>query len=255
MSVFLATGVIAILSNAIVLERMRISWQHSRRPNPLVGALPKAVIFDLDGTVADTMPFLTDLAVELISEHYPVDRDVARQRYRETAGMEFAAQLERIFPNHPENREVAQTFESRKRLGLLDHPVFPDALAALLHFKSRNVRRFVCSSTRQEILTEYVSANKIGHLLDGFFGQRVGLDKGQQVQRILEEHDLEPGEVLFVGDSLLDWDFIKDKGVRFLGIRRIFDEQDFRRRGLQSLRDLTALTQLWEQPQALRSTD
>jgi CDP-L-myo-inositol myo-inositolphosphotransferase len=241
MSVFLATGVIAIVSNAIVVERMRISWQHSRRPNPLIGAQPKAVIFDLDGTIADTMPFLTDLAVDLISGHYSVPRSVARQRYLETTGMDFAAQLERIFPGHAKNPEIARTFESRKRRGFLDQPVFPDALAALHYFKSRDVRRFVCSSTQHEILTEYVNASKIDSLLDGCSGQTADLDKGQQVQRILEQHDLEPREVLFVGDSLLDWAFVKDKGVRFLGVRRIFDEQDFRQLGLLSVRDLTEL--------------
>ncbi|MBW2414441.1 MAG: NTP transferase domain-containing protein [Deltaproteobacteria bacterium] len=253
-SVFLATSVIAVLSNAIVLERMRISWLHSRRPTPLVGVQPKAVIFDLDGTVADTMPFLTEIAVELISEHYRVTKVVARQRYLETTGMDFAAQLERIFPDHPNNPQVARTFESRKRKGFLDHPVFPDALAALHYFKSRDVRRFVCSSTRQEVLTDYVSASKIGHLLDGYLGQTASRDKGQQVERILEEHHLDPGEVLFVGDSLMDWDLIKDKGVRFLGVRRIFDEQDFRQQGLLSVHDLTDLVRLWE-PSALRSTN
>ena len=168
--------------------------------------------------------------------------------------MDFAAQLERIFPDHPKNPQVARAFESRKRKGFLDHPVFPDALSALHYFKSRDVRRFVCSSTRHEVLVDYVKASKIGHLLDGCFGQTAGRDKGQQVERILEEHDLEPGEVLFVGDSLLDWDLIKDKGVRFLGVRRIFDEQDFRQHGLLSVRDLTDLVRLWE-PSELGSAD
>ena len=169
--------------------------------------------------------------------------------------MDFAAQLERIFPGHPKNPDIARTFESKKHRGFLDHPVFPDALAALLHLKSRDVRRFVCSSTKQEILTEYVSANRIDHLLDGCIGQTAGLDKGQQVELILEEHHLEPSDVLYVGDSLLDWDFVKDKGVRFLGVRRIFDEQDFLQRGLLCVQDLTALAHLWEPSPVLRSTD
>ncbi len=201
------------------------------------------------------MPFLTDLAVELISEHYPVSRGVARQRYRETTGMDFAAQLERMFPNHPKNPDDARTFESRQRRGFLNHPVFPDALAALYYFKSRDVLQFVCSSTKQEILTDYLSANKIDHLLDGCFGQTTRLDKGQQVERILEEHHLEPTEVLFVGDSLLDWAFVEDKRVRFLGVRRIFDEEDFRRQGLLSVRDLTDLAHVWEPSPVLPSTD
>jgi hypothetical protein len=52
----------------------------------------------------------------------------------------------------------------------------------------------------------------------------------------------------------MDWDLIKDKGVRFLGVRRIFDEQDFRQQGLLSVHDLTDLVRLWE-PSALRSTN
>ena len=86
-------------------------------------------------------------------------------------------------------------------------------------------------------------------------GWTTGLDKGQQVELILEEHHLEPSEVLFVGDSLLDWAFVEDKGVRFLGVRRIFNEQDFRRQGLLSVRDLTDLAHLWEPSPVLPSRD
>jgi hypothetical protein len=44
--------------------------------------------------------------------------------------------------------------------------------------------------------------------------------------------------------------------LRFtVGVCRIFDEQEFRRRGLFSVQDLTALTQLWEQSALLQSTE
>ena len=74
----------------------------------------RAVIFDFDGTTANTMPFLTDLAVKLITEKYNISKYEAKKRYLETTGIDFECQLELIFPNHPINHEVATTFESKK---------------------------------------------------------------------------------------------------------------------------------------------
>ena len=64
-------------------------------------------------------------------------------------------------------------------------------------------------------------------------------------------YGLGPNEVIFVGDSLMDYKFVRDKEVRFIALRRLFQEHDFRDRGLFSVRDLTALASMWRRSEGV----
>jgi phosphoglycolate phosphatase-like HAD superfamily hydrolase len=161
--------------------------------------------------------------------------------------MDFASQMEQIFPGHPKNREVIDAFETKKREGLLDHPLFPEVIPTLDFFNSRNIKQFVCTSTKSELLSQYVKKYKIADRVDAYFGYEPDFGKDRQIEFVLEQHDLEPEEVIFVGDSLRDGDFAKGREVPFIGIRRIVDENAFQQRGLPSVQDLTELTRLWKE--------
>ncbi len=246
-SVFVAVLTVGILTSVTVLRRIWVSWNYSRNPGPLMGTRLKAVIFDFDGTLADTMPFLSGLAVNLMTENYAISYDDAHRMYLETTGMDFGSQVEQIFPQHPKNREVVATMEASKERGIVEHPLFDEVVPILTFFKDRNIKRFVCSSTQEAILRRYTARTGVDHLLDGCFGYRPGFTKGQQIDFILQHYGLNPNEVIFVGDSLMDWEFVKGRNVRFIGIQRLFEERHFRERGLFSVQDLSALTRLWQQ--------
>lgn len=246
-----AALLIAALTNAIVLWRTFVSWRHARGVGPLKVGTIRAVIFDFDGTVADTMPFLTKLAVDLLAENYGISKDDAKRRYLETTGLDFASQMELIFPGHPKNQKVADTFEARKLRGILKRPVFPDVVPSLEYFKQREIRGFICSSTNQTIITQYVKLCKIDSLLDECYGHRPHFGKDKQIDAILERHRLHPEEALFVGDSLRDHDFAKDKGVQFAGLARLFTQRDFHRKGAFCVRDLSALTRAFDRSRRL----
>ena len=49
-----------------------------------------------------------------------------------------------------------------------------------------------------------------------------------------------------MGDSLRDYDFVKDRNIRFIGVHGLFDEEAFRARRLTSIADLSALTRPWD---------
>jgi phosphoglycolate phosphatase len=239
--------IIAVQTNAIVLRRIFLSWNWSRKGHFLIKGKIEAVIFDFDGTVANTMPFLTELAVKLMTEKYNISRHDAQKRYLENTGMDFASQIELIFPGHPSNHDVVSRFESMREKDILAYPLFPEVVPAFKYFVSKKVRIFVCSSTRQEIVERYVRLYKIENLLESFLGYRAGFGKGEQIAFIVQNYKFNPKEVLFVGDSLKDIDYVKDKGTAFIGIARMFGKEDFERIGASSVSSLTDLVRLFEE--------
>ncbi len=244
-SVFVAVLAVAMLTTGIVLWRVWVAWSYSAGRRRLVGPNASAVIFDFDGTLANTMPFLSDLAVGLITESYEISDAEARRRYLETTGMDFRSQLEEIFPGNANNVATAAAMESGKGERILEHPLFDEVVPVLRFFEERGVKRFVCSSTQETLVRQHTKLAGIEDLLTGCFGYGPGFAKGQQIEYILRHYNLRPEEVIFVGDSLMDYDFVKDSGVQFVAIRRLFEEHAFRSRGLFSVRDLTELTSEW----------
>ena len=212
----------------------------------LISSKVKAVIFDFDGTIADTMPFLTELAVILITEKYNVSKEEAERRYLDTTGIDFATQLELLFPNHPNNHEVAATFESRKLESIFAHPIFSDVIPTLNYFKNKAIKTFICSSTKQEIITKYARLNKIDDMVDGLFGCKSDFRKGEQIDFVLQHYKLQPDEVMFIGDSLKDYDFAKEKKVDFIGLSRIFEKIKFQKKGALSVPCLMDLVKLFD---------
>ena len=245
--VFLALFVIALQTNTIVISRVILSWRYFTREATfrMIGRI-KAIIFDFDGTVADTMPFLTELAVKLITANYAISKEEAERRYLDTTGIDFASQLESIFPNHPDNQKMASIFEERKLEGIFDHPVFPDAIPTLKYFRSKNIKTFICSSTKQEIITKYNRLNKIDVLLDNLFGYEQNFKKGEQIDLILQHYKLQPDKVIFVADSLKDCEFARDKRINFIGISKIFEKKEFQKKGALSVSCLGDLTKFFD---------
>lgn len=244
---FLALFIIAIQTNTIVVWRTFLSWHYFLYKDSLIKNKVKAVIFDFDGTIANTMPFLTELAVKLMTETYDISKNEAEKRYLETTGLAFANQIELIFPNHPNNHEVVTTFESRKLEGVFTHPIFSEVIPTLKYFKNKGIKTFICSSTKQEIIAKYARLNKIDDLVDGLFGYKSNFEKGDQIDFVLQHYKLQPDEVMFIGDSLKDYDFAKDKKVDFIGLSRIFEKIEFQKKGLLSVSCLTDLIKLFDQ--------
>jgi choline kinase/phosphoglycolate phosphatase-like HAD superfamily hydrolase/phosphatidylglycerophosphate synthase len=242
-TVLLALLLVALATNAVVVARTWTSWRLAQPAHPFADA--SAVVFDFDGTIADTMPFLTRVAVDVLTEHYRVAVAEARKRYLETVGVEFGRQLEELFPGHPENDAVAAAFEAAKRAGILDCPVFPDVVEVLELLERRGVMRFVCSSTTRELVVSYLQSRALDSRFDACLGYEPGLRKREQVELILAKHQLEPGETVFVGDAPRDHELLSGTGVRFVGVHRLFDARDFRRRGIASVDGLAGLTRSW----------
>jgi hypothetical protein len=103
----------------------------------------------------------------------PPDRDTTIG----TLQVDFASQLEELFPGHPENEAVAAAFEAAKRAGALDCPVFSDVVGILELLDRQGVKRFVCSSTTRELVVSYLRSHALEAWFDDCLGYEPGLGK------------------------------------------------------------------------------
>lgn len=172
-------------------------------------------ILDFDGTVADTMPFLVDLAARLLHTRYGLTDGQARRVYIETTGLPFSRQIEIIFPGHPLNRATVEEFEGEKIKHLSDFAFFPDALPSIARMRVEGIKVCLSSGNYEGLIKEVLRSR--GLAVDLVMGYRPGFEKGPQHFKLAAVTFGVPLQrTVFVGDSIKDGLAAKEAGIRFI---------------------------------------
>ncbi len=194
-----------------------------------------AVIFDFDGTLADSMPFLESIGVEMMMAYFGVSKEDATTRYRSTTGLPYEQQVKMNFPDHPKNEDAIGTFEKLKIERIFEQQLFEDMEDTVRELKQMGIDVFVSSSTFQTTIEEYFRRLGILSLFKGILGYRPGFEKGaDHFNHIHSEYNIQFDEMLFVGDSLKDYE--RSQGFcKFIGISGMFSVEDFNSKGHSGL--------------------
>jgi 1L-myo-inositol 1-phosphate cytidylyltransferase / CDP-L-myo-inositol myo-inositolphosphotransferase len=212
-----ALGVVAALTWWIIAVRMVRSWRASR----LEWADVDVVIVDFDGTIADSMGPLTKLAVQVIHEELGLGVDDARSRYLASTGLDFATQLREIDPSGgPAQTRAAHRFEVSKPDLMDGVDPFPDLRVFLDELHVAGVELCICSSTRRELVRQWIDRHRLGEHFRIVDGWSPGCDKAAQVHSVLDWSGHPPDRCLFVGDSRRDGQLAASTGMRFRGVLR-----------------------------------
>ena len=152
-----------------------------------------AVALDFDGTVADSMGFLTELA------------EAARQ-YLATAGSEFATQLDELAPGHPRLAEVASRFEAEKTRWMGCCEMFTDIVPAVERLAAAGVPVLLCSSTRVLLVRDFCERYGLLQRFASVDGWGPRHRKSVQLVSGVAAAGFAGHEVVFVGDTRRDGD-------------------------------------------------
>ena len=135
------------------------------------------------------------------------------------------------FPDHPECDAAIHEFEKLKKDRIFDQELFNDTIDTVRALNEMGMDIFVSSSTFQPTIEEYFS--RTGHLdlFKGILGYRPGFEKGaDHFNHIHNEYDVKFEDMLFVGDSLKDYE--RSQGFcNFIGIVGMFSADDFKSKG------------------------
>ena len=217
-ALLVALAGVGLLCAWIVVVRLHQSWWAAGPGAQYMGV--RAVALDFDGTVADSMGFLTGLAVELLVGELGFERAEAARQYLATAGSEFSTQLDELAPGQPRLAEVAGRFEAEKTRWMGGCELFSDVVPAVERLAAADIPVLLCSSTRVGLVREF--CQRYG-LLDRFAsvdGWDSGRGKSVQLVSGVAAAGFAGHEVVFVGDTRRDADVARAAGTRFVGLVR-----------------------------------
>ncbi|MGN6110307.1 MAG: HAD family hydrolase [Kofleriaceae bacterium] len=200
--------------------------QTLRRLQPATLTTPAAVLFDLDGTLVDTMQIFADVAADVIVRHHGHPHARARRAYLTTSGVPFFQQLERIAPADPRNRDAAAEFERLKIEATAGIELDEATRLALAQLRGRGIDLAVCSNNFQAQVDAFVARCREPFGVALGFGN--GLAKGpSQFDRACGTFGCGRDDLVFVGDSLVDAELARAAGIRFVGKLGTFTAEAF----------------------------
>src|SRR3954449_3462298 len=218
LALLVALAAVGLLCAWIVVVRLRSSWWAAGPGCQYVGV--RAVALDFDGTVADSMGFLTELAVGLLVDELGFERTEAARRYRATAGSDFATQLDELAPGHPRLADVAGRFEAEKTRWMGSCDIFADVAPAMHRVAEAGIPVLLCSSTRVSIVREFCERYGLLESYTSVDGWAPGRIKSVQLVSGVAAAGLAGDEVVFVRDTRRDADVARVAGTRFVGLVR-----------------------------------
>lgn len=191
---------------------------------------PKAVVFDFDGTLVDTMGDFADIASRVISKLYDVDPSSARKMYLETSGLPFFQQLEILFPDNKKNKQASKEFETNKLINFFSNKIPEDVKKTAKYLQSRGIYVVVSSNNFQHLVRKFIRQTK-DVKFDLVLGCKKNFFKGKDHFNYIKKYfDLSEKEILFVGDSLKDAERAIQSGVSFIGKLGTFKRIDFEKK-------------------------
>ncbi len=196
----------------------------------------RAVMFDLDGTLVDTMGAFADLAADVMASRHGLDRADARARYMQTSGIPFHQQLEVIVPRDARNAAASAEFEERKRAVCDATMMDRETITGLEGLRALGLKLVVSSNTGQEFVDDFARREPIRFDLALGFDASAGLAKGRpHVDHTCRVLGVARHELVFCGDSLKDGELADACEVAFVGRLGTFTLADFRARDPQAI--------------------
>ena len=183
----------------------------------------KAVIFDLDGTLINSLNDLADSGNELLRtygyEPYPVER------YRYFVGNGSRKLMERILPAGTASEEIdkalvvykgiyAQRYLNKTR----PYAGMPEVLAAL---RARGIKLGVCTNKHMEAAATIVDTLFKEGTFDELLGDKPGMKRKPDpsgVLAIAASLGVKPEEVAYLGDTQVDMLTAKNAGFYPVGV-------------------------------------
>ncbi len=182
----------------------------------MTGAAHPLLIFDFDGTLANTI----DTGVEIyneIAEEYGLE-PFTREDVRELRKLNIRAVLDRIGISKLKAIKLAARIRKEIHNRMDEVEMFPGAAEAIRTLHEDGFRMGILSSNSTENISSFIDRFGLQHCFE-FVEAGVSLfGKSKRLQKVLKEQDVDSGNVLYIGDETRDMEAARKSQVSALAV-------------------------------------
>ncbi|NJM98090.1 MAG: HAD hydrolase-like protein [Phormidesmis sp. RL_2_1] len=182
------------------------------------------LIFDFDGTIADTLEAIVRITNRIAPEYgYSPTTPEKLKYYQSLSTQEMLKQSE-----IPLFRLPFLLRRVRRELGaeLKNVPIAPDLVATLKDLLAANHRLMIMSSNSQHNIQGFLDLHGIGDIFDMIQGGVGLLSKARALKRIVQKGNLDFSQVIYVGDETRDIDASHQIGILIAAVTWGFSSRE-----------------------------
>ncbi|MBD2168223.1 HAD-IA family hydrolase [Calothrix membranacea FACHB-236] len=182
------------------------------------------IIFDFDGTIADTVDALVSIANRLAVEF----------------GYVQISQQELALLKNLTSREIIKysgisvfkiPFLVKKVKGELKNKIhefkpIPGIKEALIQLKSQGYHLGIITSNSKDNVTEFLKINELDNLFDFIYSGVTIFGKKTIINNVLKQRQLKPQEVIYVGDETRDIEASKKANIQVIAVTWGFNSRE-----------------------------
>ena len=190
----------------------------------------KAVIFDLDGTLVDSLADLANSANEMLSGYgFPTH---TLDEYRYLVGNGSRKLIQRALPQDKgdlASEALAKYKEIYERRQLEKTRPYEGIEGMLLALKERNIPMGICTNKHQDAAEAIVSNLFPAGIFESVVGDIPGLPRKPDPTKVLKmakDFNVAPCDVAYLGDTSVDMETAKNAGFLPVGVLWGFRPED-----------------------------
>lgn len=186
------------------------------------------IVFDFDGTIADTMEAIRKIMNQLANEFtFRRIKDKDLENLREMIPQEFLKTLGISLIKFAFISKRVRV-ELNKEIGNLKP--HKGVKKTLINLRNKGYHLGILTSNLQENVEKFLKMNALS-VFDFIYSGSSFLGKYRVLKRLLKEQKLKKEKVIYVGDELRDIEAAKKSGVRIIAVSWGFNTERLLRKG------------------------
>ena len=177
----------------------------------------KMIIFDLDGTLWETMETTCKSANEIMKKHN-INHEITKETVSNTMGCNFEEAAKNYMPNIEREERLLLMKEiieyNSMKLAEEGGNLYPNLEETLKKLKEK-YKLAIVSNCGANYIESFLESSKLGIYFDDFAAaSKMQIPKGEAIRKVMERNNIE--NAIYVGDTQKDYEASQEAGIDFI---------------------------------------